>query len=72
MSWGLIPWSQLTHRKMTYQQLLDQLQELTPQQLNQTATLYSIKEDEFVPVYSGDFTDSDEQVLDANHFVITF
>jgi hypothetical protein len=72
MSWGLIPWSRLKHKQMTYRQLLHQLLELTPEQLNQTATIYSIKDDKFVPVYSWDFTDSDSQVLDPDHFVITF
>jgi len=72
MSWGLIPWSQLSHQQMTYRQLLHQLLELSPEQLNQTATIYSIKDDEFVPVYGWETTDPDEQVLDPNHFVITF
>jgi len=72
MSWGLIPWSLLTHKQMTYRQLLHQLLELSPEQLNQTATVYSIKDDEFVPVYGWETTDSEEQVLDPNHFVITF
>ena len=72
MSWGLIPWSQLKHRKMTYRQLLQQLLELSPEQLNQTATLYSIRDDEFIPVYGWDTTSNDEQVLDPDHFVLTY
>ena len=57
---------------MTYADLLKELQELSPEQLNQKVTLYSIAEDEFVPAYMTDMTDEEEQVLDPNHFVITF
>lgn len=72
MSWSLIPWSQLKHKQMTYRQLLQQLLELSPEQLNQTATLYSIRDDEFVPVYGWDTTDNDSQILDPDHFILTF
>ena len=51
MSWGLIPWSQLAHRQMTYRKLLQQLQSLPGSTLDQTVTLYSIADDEFVPAY---------------------
>ena len=72
MSWSLIPWSRLKHRKMTYRQLLQQLLELSPEQLNQTATLYSIRDDAFIPVYGWDTTADDSQVLDPDHFVLTY
>jgi hypothetical protein len=72
MSWGLIPWSQLKHKQMTYRQLLQQLLELSPEQLNQTATLYSIRDDKFISVYGWDTTADDSQVLDLDHFVITY
>ena len=71
-TWVLIPWSIIKHYSMTYADLLKELQELSPEQLNQKVTLYSIAEDEFVPAYMTDVTDSEEQVLDPNHFVITF
>jgi len=57
---------------MTYRQLLQQLLELSPEQLNQTATLYSIRDDEFIPVYGWDTTADDSQVLDPDHFVLTY
>ena len=72
MSWGLIPWSQLVHQQMTYRKLLQQLQSLPGSTLDQTVTLYSIADDEFVPAHMTDFTDEDSQILDPNHFVITF
>ncbi len=71
-TWVLIPWSIIKHFSMTYEELLSELQELSPEQLKQNVTLYSIADDEFVPAYMTDVTDSDSQVLDPNHFVITF
>jgi len=79
MSWGLIPWSELITKKnklrstnMTYMQLLEQLQCCSKETLQQTVTLYNIQQDEFVPAYTTDYTDTDEQTLDPNHLVITF
>ena len=72
MSWGLIPWSQLSHRQMTYRKLLEQLQCCPSSTLDQTVTLYSIADDEFVPAYMTDYTDENSQILDPNHLVITF
>jgi len=57
---------------MTYRKLLEQLQSCPSTTLDQTVTLYSIKDDEFVPAYMTDYTDDAEQVLDPNHLVITF
>ena len=72
MSWGLIPWSQLSHRQMTYRKLLEQLQCCPSSTLDQTVTLYSIADDEFVPAYMTDYTDEESQILDPNHLVISF
>ena len=72
MSWGLIPWSRLKHRKMTYRKLLEQLQCCPTSTLDQTVTLYSIADDKFVPAYMTDYTDEESQTLDPNHLVITF
>ena len=72
MSWGLIPWSESIHKKMTYRKLLEQLQCCPSSTLDQTVTLYSIADDEFVPAYMTDYTDEESQVLDPNHLVITF
>jgi len=71
-TWVLIPWSLMKHRSMKYSELLEELQSLSPQQLQQTVTLYSIKNDEFMAAFQGDFTDEDEQVLCPDHYVITF
>ena len=57
---------------MTYRKLLEQLQCCPSSTLDQTVTLYSIADDEFVPAYLTDYTDEDSQVLDPNHLVITF
>ena len=57
---------------MTYRKLLEQLQSLPGSTLDQTVTLYSIADDEFVPAYMTDYTDDESQVLDPNHLVITF
>jgi hypothetical protein len=72
MSWGLIPWSESIHKKMTYRKLLEQLQCCPSSTLDQTVTLYSIADDEFVPAYMTDYTDENSQILDPNHLVITF
>ena len=72
MSWNLIPWSESIHKKMTYRKLLEQLQCCPSSTLDQTVTLYSIADDEFVPAYMTDYTDEESQVLDPNHLVITF
>ena len=57
---------------MTYAQLLDHLLTLTPQQLNQTVTIYSRSMDEYFAVSSVteagedcDVLDPDQQVLNA-------
>ena len=72
MSWGLIPWSRLKHKRMTYLQLLEQLQTCSKETLQQTVTLYSIKDDEFTPAYMTDYTDGEELELNRDHLVITF
>ena len=60
-TWVLIPWSIIKHYSMTYADLLKELQELSPEQLNQNVTLYSIAEDEFVPAYMTDMTDEEDE-----------
>ncbi len=57
---------------MTYRKLLEQLQCCPSSTLDQTVTLYSIADDEFVPAYMTDYTDEESQVLDPNHLVISF
>lgn len=57
---------------MTYRKLLEQLQCCPSSTLDQTVTLYSIADDEFVPAYMTDYTDEESQVLDPNHLIISF
>lgn len=52
---------------MTYGELLEQLYELSPQQLNQTVTVYS--GDEYLPVSETGIA-ADDDVLDEDHFVL--
>ena len=56
---------------MTYGELREQLMCMDEKYLHQTVTLYSIADDEVVPMYETDFTDSDDQVI-PDHFVLTF
>ena len=51
MSWGLIPWSETIHKKMTYRKLLEQLQRCPTETLDKEVMLYSIANDEFIPAY---------------------
>ena len=54
---------------MTYQQLLEQLSMLSPEQLNQTVTFHDEFDEEYYPVARTDVTDEDD-ILDAGHFIL--
>ena len=54
---------------MTYQQLLEQLSMLSPEQLKQTVTFHDDFDDEYYPVTGTDVTDEDD-ILDAGHFIV--
>ena len=58
---------------MTYQELLNQLQQLNPEQLNQDVAVYHDHEGEY---YQSDvefvFATDECQVLDVNHPIIRF
>jgi len=54
---------------MTYQDLLNQLANLTAEQLNQTVTVYHGSQDEYLPVYSTGTTHEND-ILDENHFYL--
>ncbi len=71
MSWGLIPWSESNHKKMTYLELLEQLQSCSKETLQQSVTLYSLANDEFIPAYMTDYTTEDTSAH-PNHLVITY
>ena len=60
------------HFKMTYLQLLEQLQLCSKETLQQDVTVYDISEDEFVPVSETYYTDENSQVLDPKHLYIAF
>lgn len=72
MSWSLIPWSESTHKKMTYLELLEQLQRMPTDTLQQKVMLYSISNDRFIPAYSTDYTAPDSVDIRPNQFVITY
>ena len=56
---------------MTYRELADFLSTLSEEQLNMDVTVYDIQQDEYF--MSGGVTiETDTDVLDANHPVITF
>jgi hypothetical protein len=56
---------------MTYKELLEFLASLSPEQLNQTVTVFDSVEEEYYPLASISFTDVVD-VLDANHAVLEF
>ena len=56
---------------MTYGELREQLMCMDEKYLHQPVTLYSIADDEVVPMYETDFTDSEDQVI-PDHFVLVF
>lgn len=70
MSWGLIPWSEAIHKKMTYRKLLEQLQVCPTETLDKEVMLYSIAQDEFIPAYMTDYTTKESTHPD--HLVITY
>lgn len=53
---------------MTYGELLEQLYELSPQQLNQTVTV-CVSGDDYFPVNETGIA-ADDDVLDEDHFVL--
>ena len=71
MSWGLIPWSETTHKKMTYGELREQLMCMDEKYLQQTVTHYDIANDRVVPMYQTDYADPTDPVI-PDRFVITF
>lgn len=51
----------------TYQELLDALKELTPEQLKMTATVFVRGVDEYYPVQTFGVGGNDQSVLDEGH-----
>jgi hypothetical protein len=57
---------------MTYKQLLQQLQQLSQEQLNSDVSIYDVDADEYYCEAEFVFTTNQCDVLDANHPVIRF
>lgn len=56
---------------MTYKELLKQIQELPPQRLEDTVTVFDPYEEEYIAVIDTDFsTPSENDVLDEGHFFL--
>lgn len=55
---------------MTYAELLEALQTLTPDQLNQTATVHLCLTDEYAPILCLDKTTENCDVLDSGHIIM--
>ena len=71
MSWSLIPWSEHTHKRMTYAELREQLMSMDEKHLNQRVTLYSIADDRLITIYQTDYIDPTDPVV-PDRFVLTF
>ena len=54
---------------MTYQDLLTDLQQFSPEQLQQTVTIFDPKEEEYIEAMMFEVDDT-QDVLDAGHYVI--
>ena len=73
VGWTVIPWSILKDLTMSYRELRDVLNDLDEEHLDQTAMLYSLQDDDFVPVIMTDYTDETTlDHLDPDPLVITF
>jgi hypothetical protein len=56
---------------MNYKDLLNKLQALTPEQLNQTVTIYEPYEDEYIAAIDVGFSEEANcDALDPNHFYL--
>lgn len=56
---------------MTYQDLLDRIQQLPPDRLRDTVTVYDPYEDEYIAVIGTDVCDeADNDVIDHNHLYL--
>ena len=72
-TWTVITWSSLKNMTMSYLDLRDTLNKLYVDHLNQTVTLYSLQDYDFVPAVMTDYTDETTlEHLDPDHLVITF
>jgi hypothetical protein len=58
--------------KMTYGELLELLQRLSPEQLDQTVTIHHVDDDEFYPLQGDHLMVADEEIdtLDTGHLYL--
>lgn len=56
---------------MTYQELLLQLQSMSPEELCQDATVYLSETDEYVAIDGTGYTSEECDVLDPGHFILS-
>jgi hypothetical protein len=56
---------------MTYKELLEQLRELTPVQLEQNVSVHLLEIDEYIPVWAVGVAVEVQSVLDEDHIVLT-
>ena len=56
---------------MTYRELLEQLEQLTQDQLEQNVSVHLSEVDEYVPVWAVGIAVEDQSVLDEDHIVLT-
>ena len=74
MSWIIFPWSESSdYRKMnmTYQQLLEQLQQLDENQLQQNVSIYDEHLAEYYPTQGSIKFATSSDILDNNHPFLT-
>jgi hypothetical protein len=55
---------------MTYNDLLNELQKLSPEQLDCTVTIHEPYTDEYIPAVHGTEVTNAQDVLDPGHYVI--
>ena len=58
---------QTSNNALTYKQLLHQLLDLTPEQLDCTPTVYDSETDEYLPIKQFLIATDEDQVLDEAH-----
>ena len=56
---------------MTYRELLEQLEQLTQDQLEQNVSVHLSEVDEYIPVWAVGLAVEDQSALDEDHIVLT-
>jgi predicted HAD superfamily phosphohydrolase YqeG len=58
-------------KTMTYRELLEELKQLTPTQLEQDVTVYLSDLDEYIAAWEVGVADEEQSVLDEDHIFLT-